>query len=317
MLRGGNRRGLLLAIVLVAATCAVWIFPVSPAVAQSDQECWEWVRVVTGQDEDGNPMYGWELRNVCETPGGGGSGGGPATCSWDGNEIPCYDPVRGWWSNSLSCYVTLADPQPPAGDPAWQGNDPADGAVYLVYCPVPAGGWRTDLEFLSEAPGLPSIADIARQAMESLPLAPASIGIAPDPDGVGLVGVPVWLWTEDTDATWGPVSVSVPGPGITVTAEGNAEQIEWNMGDGTTVVCDTPGTPYDPSYGGQESPDCGHIYTYPSQSQPDGRYPVTATTTWYVEWWVEPEGSGAGGDDVFIRESSTSVEIHELQVVTS
>jgi hypothetical protein len=111
--------------------------------------------------------------------------------------------------------------------------------------------------------------------------------------------------------------VSVPGPGITVTAEGNATQIEWNMGDGTTVVCEGPGTPYEARYGDQHSPDCGHVYTEPSRGQPDGRYAVTAITTWHVEWWVEPRGSAAEGEDFFDRDSSTTVRINELQVVTS
>src|SRR5690606_27807502 len=165
-------RSLVLATVLVSA---LYVVPAGPAAAQSGQECWEWVRVVTGQDEDGNPMYGWELRNVCQSPGGGGSGGGPSACEHDElGEVPCFDPVRGWWSDSVDCYVNLMSPQPPVGDPAWGDNEPADGAIYLLHCPQSDGSFATRPQFFSEAPGLPSIADIARQAMESLPLAPAS-----------------------------------------------------------------------------------------------------------------------------------------------
>jgi hypothetical protein len=179
------------------------------------------------------------------------------------------------------------------------------------------GDFSESYEVLDQPPDLPSVTELAQQAMESLPLVGADIGIAPGPDGAGLVGLPVWMWTENTAETWGPVSVSVPGPGITVTAEGNATQIEWNMGDGTTVVCEGPGTPYEARYGDQHSPDCGHVYTEPSRSQPDGRYAITTTTTWHVEWWVEPRGSGAEDEDFFERPSSTTVQINELQVVTS
>lgn len=35
------------------------------------------------------------------------------------------------------------------------------------------------------------------------------------------------------------------------------------MGDGATVTCTAPGTPYTPNYGAQPSPDCGHTYTRP------------------------------------------------------
>jgi hypothetical protein len=328
--RASRRLSLLaVAATLIGATTlagvvgAVPAGPASEAFAQSGQQCWELRRVIIGEDENGNPEYGWRLVNICESEGGGdgGGGGGPNTCEHPTyGEFPCYDPGRGWWSDSLDCYVSSISPQPPAGDPRWEGNDPGDGAVYLLYCPLAESGsgvFRQSYDFLSEAPGVPSVADLAQQAMESLPLVGADIGIAPDPDGVGLVGLNVWMWTENTDATWGPVSVSVPGPGITVTAQGQATQIEWNMGDGTTVVCEGPGTPYNESHGDEPSPDCGHVYTEPSRDQPDGRYAITAITTWHVEWWVEPRGSAAEGEDFFDRESSTSVRINELQVVTS
>jgi hypothetical protein len=315
--------------ILAAAATLGGMFGAAPAgttadaLAQSGQDCWEMRRVIIGEDENGNPQYGWRLVNICESGGGGGSGGGgPNTCEHPTyGEFPCYDGGRGWWSTSLNnCYVSFLNPQPPAGHPDWDGHDPGEGAVYVAYCPTgPNGSERFTREtlFLTEAPELPSVSQLAQQAMESLPLGDPDIGIAPNPDGVGLVGLPVWMWTDNTDATWGPVSVSVPGPGITVTAQGQGTQIEWSMGDGTTVVCEGPGTPYEARFGDQHSPTCGHVYTEPSRSQPDGRYTVTATTTWHVEWWVEPRGSGAEDEDFFSRVSSTTVRINELQVVTS
>jgi hypothetical protein len=289
----------------------------SPAPAQSDQECWERRRVIVDVDENGDPEYGYEYVNICESGGDGGSSGGENTCTFGTEEIPCYDPARGWWSDSYQCYLRLASPQPPADDPAWEGNGPEDGAVYTLSCPEAAGTWDERPVFLDEAPELPSVSEIAQQAMESLPLVGADIGIAPSPDGAGLVGLQVWMWTNDTDATWGPITVSVPGPGITVTAQGTATQIEWNMGDGTTKVCTGPGTPYEPRYGDDPSPDCGHVYTEPSRSQPGGRYTIVATTSWHLEWWLEPRGSGAEGEDFQSRTSETTVRINELQVVTS
>ena len=41
----------------------------------------------------------------------------------------------GYWSNGYNCYISLLDPQPPAGDPSWQGHEPGDGAVYQCYQP--------------------------------------------------------------------------------------------------------------------------------------------------------------------------------------
>lgn len=308
---------LALALALPAAIGA----PSVPPEPAGGQACWEYARVVTGRTEGGDPVYGWELVDTCPD-GGGGTGDWEAACQHTTRgEIPCHDPVWGWWSNAAQCYVSRLAPQPPLGDPLWNDHDPADGSVYQFRCPGdatgPAGAQpSTRLEFLPLAPKLPTVSQVARQAMRSLELRPADIGTAPGPDGAGLVGVPVWLWTGNVEATWGPVSISVPGPGITVTAEGNATRIEWAMGDGRTVVCDGPGTPYREGYDGS-APECGHVYAVPSGSQPDGRYRVTATTTWQVRWWVEPRGSGAEGEDFFLREASTSLRINELHVVTS
>lgn len=293
------------------------------AFAQSGQECYEMRRVIIGEDANGNPRYGWRLVNVCRSEGGGGSGGGgPNTCEHETyGEFPCYEQGRGWWSNTYSCYVSYLSPQPPAGHPDWDGHSADEGAVYELYCPRGTYGserYARRTEFFDEAPELPSVSQLAQQAMESLPLAEPDIGIAPDPDGAGLVGLPVWMWLENAGAAWGPVSVSVPGPGITVAARGQATQVEWQMGDGTTKVCDGPGTPYEPRYGDQPSPSgCGHVYTEPSRSQPGGRYTVTVTVSWHLEWWVEPRGSAAEGEDFQSRTSETTVRINELQVVTS
>ncbi|MFF3432173.1 hypothetical protein [Streptomyces sp. NPDC002602] len=83
------------------------------------------------------------------------------------------------------------------------------------------------------------------------------------------------------------------------------------MGDGATIPCAGPGTPYEPAFGKQSSPTCGHTYTRTSATAPGGRYPVTATSTWDVQW----EGAGQSGTLTVTRASSTSLAIGELQVV--
>ena len=47
---------------------------------------------------------------------------------------PAHRPT-GYWSNSYHCYISPVEPQPPAGDPSWQGHEPGDGAVYNCYQP--------------------------------------------------------------------------------------------------------------------------------------------------------------------------------------
>ncbi|MGO0577712.1 hypothetical protein [Ornithinimicrobium panacihumi] len=76
----------------------------------------------------------------------------------------------------------------------------------------------------------------------------------------------------------GPITQSASAGGYTVTATGRVERFVWDMGDGTTVVCTTPGTPYEDRFGDMDSPDCGHRYTE------QGHHPVSATSYWVITW---------------------------------
>jgi hypothetical protein len=69
---------------------------------------------------------------------------------------------------------------------------------------------------------------------------------------------------------------------VTGTPTATATSIAWDMGDGTTVTCHTPGSPY--PGGDIPFPDCGHTYRRVSASAPGGAYTVTATTTWTIRW---------------------------------
>lgn len=153
---------------------------------------------------------------------------------------------------------------------------------------------------------------LAAEEFAKLPIRGPEIGIAPNPDGAGLVGLPVWLWTEVTDVTWGPYTASATVPGLTVTATALATRITWNMGDGRQVVCDNPGTKYKASFGNTASPTCGYRYARSSHAQPGGKYTITGTTSWVVNW----AGGGDAGTIPQTRQTQITVEIDELQVVT-
>jgi len=152
---------------------------------------------------------------------------------------------------------------------------------------------------------------LALQAINLLPITGPAIGLAPSPTGSGLVGLPVWMWTEVTPATWGTATATASVPGLSVTAVATSQYIVWNMGDGTVKTCNE-GTPYLRSYGDTTSPSCGHKYTWPSRMTSSGQFAITATTTWNVTW----AGGGRTGAVSIDRVSNTSIRINELQVVT-
>jgi hypothetical protein len=78
-----------------------------------------------------------------------------------------------------------------------------------------------------------------------------------------------------------------------VTATATPVLAVWSMGDGATVTCKDPGTPYTAGNNpAAASPTCGHTYEESSAGQPGGAFRVTVTITWDITWTAT---GGAGG----------------------
>ncbi|MFJ2060343.1 ATP/GTP-binding protein [Streptomyces sp. NPDC087908] len=250
-----------------------------------------------------------------DVPGSGGSGGGspaPGGSSGgggEGGEKPATQRV---------CTYKKLDPQPPAGSLDWEGHAPGDGAVYEERCTYNDGPSPTTFirnVWAAAPPGAATVdpAVLARQAVDRMVLRGPEIGITPKPGGMGLVGMPVYLWTERGPETYGPNVASASAGGITVTATAKVARIVWQMGDGKTVTCTTPGTPYKAAFGTKSSPDCGHRYAKPSTSG-SGMYHVAATSTWEINWQAT---TGQSGQMTQTRQSAVDIRVGELQAVGS
>ncbi|MER6059354.1 ATP/GTP-binding protein [Streptomyces albidoflavus] len=242
-------------------------------------------------------------------PGSGGGGSGPAPDKGSGTGEKAAD------KEPPGCVYQRMEPQPPADSWMWAGHKPGDGAIYEAVCQ----GERDEEEFAMtiwsadppEATVNPAV--LAREAVDKMLLRGPEIGITPKPGGKGVVGMPVYMWTARGAETYGPNTASASAGGITVTATAKVAKIEWQMGDGTTVTCTTPGTPYKAEYGKKPSPDCGHRYTKPSSTTASGDYHVTATSTWDIDWQVN--GGGASGEMTEIRDSAVDITVAEVQVL--
>jgi len=235
----------------------------------------------------------------------------PAT----GAQVSCFDPVWGWWNDQDGCYWKLADPQP-ADNVWWEGHYP-NGAIWDVLCfPIrpgsSAGGWTWRA---SPPPGYGGTsvtpAQLAQQAVDQMTLLGPEIHLSIPADKFATVGVPVWLWTGVTPATWGPNSATAAVPGLSVTATAQARQIVWDTGDGLSETCRNPGTAY--YAGGVTSPTCQHVYQRSSAEQPGLAYPIRATTTWDVTW----TGGGASGSLTVTRVSTGQIRVGEVQVLVT
>ncbi|WP_285788682.1 hypothetical protein [Micromonospora sp. NBRC 101691] len=242
-------------------------------------------------------------------PGGGdGDGGGPAKCQWNGKPVDCYDEEAGWFNNSDGCYYKLSEPQRPAS-PGKQW--------YTRTCINPGGGLGSaqEVELDAPPPGFgapPDPEELAFRALASIDLLKPHIWVAPrKSQGPGLVGLPVWLWASPGPNYFGEISASASERGLTVRITAKVNQAVWNMGDGETVTCKVPGTPYSTTgpFAGQKSPDCGYDNGY----RKAGTYRISVTNHWVVEW----EGGNESGTIPVTRTSdSAQIQINELQVVT-
>ncbi len=288
-------RGILTRVVLVAVAVSSTMF-LSPSPGHAGTRC-DQKNPATGQcmvtvnvPADPSPSQTSDSGEPSDT----GSGQG---CYWDptkqGLTSPPAGPVPcttkdGYWSNTHNCYVQPLKPQPANGDPLWEGHDSRDGAVY--WCFQPQTGMV--VSFWSQNPPAgaaagPTPRDVAQMAVKQMNLRAIDIGIVPrpGPNSIGIVGMPVWMWVDRPDGqTFGPVTATASAGGVTITATAKVFQISWDMGDGSQVVCHDAGTAYAPSYGAQQSPDCGHVYQKSSADQPGERYTVTATSDWVVNW---------------------------------
>lgn len=310
---------------LVGGLLASAILVSLPSVALADggTECWRGNCVVAPPPVPGSP--------------GGGGGGtsdpvtgftpGPTDCYRLGepadkeNKIPCTNDKGGAYQPALGCYMQLADPQKAAPSGAGEG----EGAWY--YCIPPtckpstgmfdtpcisssAARWLT-----SPPPGIAMLtpAQAAKSLVATFQLEGVTVGSTTKASGKGAVGLPVWLWVENpTPLSWGPYEKSATLGGVTVTAKARVANVAYSMGDGETVVCANPGTPYVKGYGNTDSPTCGHRYGQMSPGDGAQPYTVTATSNWEVSWTSTGGETGVIGTTT---QSQLQIRVGELQAV--
>lgn len=266
---------------------------------------------------DGDPKGGgstdcglYTCQVEVDVPGqGGGQAGGSDSTGGTGGSGSSDN------KDTYTCTYKLADPQPPAGSLDWEGHKPGDGAVYEKTC-GPAEQSVASMVWLANPPQQQTVdpAVLAQQAVDKMTLLGPDIGITPKPGGKGVVGMPVYMWTAKGAETYGPNSASASAGGLTVTATAKVTKIVWKMGDGQAVTCTTAGTPYKADYGKQPSPDCGYRYNEPSSTTSSGKYHVTATSTWTIDWQVVG-GGGQTGQLTEIRNSAVDITVAEVQVL--
>jgi hypothetical protein len=201
-------------------------------------------------------------------------------------------------SGQLLCGLGQAAACPVPGTPVASSAPAAPGAL-----PVPS------------PPPPPTPTQVAQIAISRLNLAAATPHVSADPNTA--VGLPVWMWVDQSPTTTGPVSTTATAGPTSVTAVATLSRIDWSMGPaGAVVSCAGPGTPAPggPIFHGNNSPDCGYSYalrSLPERTGGTGKWPVTATAVWNITWF----GAGQVGGQGLSLTARTAVEVGELQAV--
>ena len=194
-----------------------------------------------------------------------------------------------------------------------------DGAWYYQTCSYVDTGELASSNYWQYASGDPvnpgpDLDALARQAYDEVPLGFPVPVTSPGLDVDQITGLPTWLWLEPD--SWSEPSARAEIPGFWVEVTAHPERVVWVMGDGETVTCDGPGTPYDPAVDDDaQTTDCSHVYQHTSVGEPDGRYAASVTIEWSVDWESSTGATGVLADGS--RTTTFALTVTERQAVVS
>ena len=262
-------------LLIVASAMAASLFPVSVAWASDPASQYGTTNATASGGEltvqAGNtywtPPSGSSVLTDELTTGGGGSGSGDqaSDCTYTvgGPSVTALigagGPEPGEWVFPTCPNSSYIDPM----EPVWvTGAQPSAGVGVQV-----------------------DPAALAQQAIRQMGLGAPAIEMAPPSGSPQLVGVPTWLWINP--AAWKTLTASATAGQVSATATAVPSKVVWDMGNGQTVNCDGPGTPYSSSEPSATT-DCSYTWTEP------GSYQVRATVYWSVTWTAA--GAPGGGD---------------------
>ena len=125
-----------------------------------------------------------------------------------------------------------------------------------------------------------------------------------------LVQTPTWLWL--TPSYWRTYSTTIMVWGYVVTIFATPTVVRWNMGNGDSITCIGPGTPWFPSFSDALS-TCKYTYRHSSDGAPGDRYRITATVTFVGSFTTVGLGGMRGPLGAITRRSSIRAPVAEIQ----
>lgn len=255
---------------LAALGAAVGLALTVPAAAHAD----EW----GGVNCSNNPGDARCTVTVVYIGGGNGNtgGGGRLECAIGGVPVECSNGYG--WLGRDGCYYGKDS----------GGFLPANEWIRTCFDPVTDIATRWGVVSLPRPPV--ALDTITQRAVASMAIPRPIIAANPSLTAPQVVHVPVWWWAEPT--MWQTQTATASAAGLSITARATPRSITWHAGDGTSTVCNGPGTPWKPGTDpALASPDCGHTYATSSKLSPGGVYTLQAVATWDITW----TGGGMSG----------------------
>jgi len=156
---------------------------------------------------------------------------------------------------------------------------------------------------------------LVREAFSQLTVTHPGIQMSPPVGNPAWVQLPVWLWVPQE--SWAERTVEAVSADGLLAVQLTAYPIatRWDMGDGTEVVCDGPGKPYDYSLDEEaQSSECSHVYEKTSARQPNEAYTVTGSMQWGASW--ESSNALTGTVAPFAVVDQAQVRVGQIQALT-
>ena len=268
---------------LIAALLVAWFVLFTPSPAWADDGGGAFV------DDDGNPTA---TAGDDEPGSGGGSGGSGRNdgCVWivlveDDFDWALYDLDGNRRYSETGRWLALDCPP---------GAPGAVGGIVVV-----PEGEQVDLEGLIQ------------QALASTSIDGPGIETSPSADQKLYTQVPTWLWLDSV--WWQTYEATARAGRVWSTVRATPVSTTWSMGDGRTVSCRGPGTPWQAGMP-ENASDCTHTYRTSSAGSPGGTFRLEATVTFEVSWSSNAP-PGGGVLPAISRSSSVEVEVVEIQAI--
>ena len=125
-----------------------------------------------------------------------------------------------------------------------------------------------------------------------------------------LVQTPTWLWVPPSYWRTYTTTVAVAGYSVTITA--TPTMVRWKMGNGDSITCAGPGTPWLAGFSDSLS-TCKYTYRHSSAGAPGGKYRITATVTFVGSFTTVGLGGMRGPLGAVTRSSSVRAPVAEIQ----